>query len=243
MCSLEGKEWARNSWASVKQKSWVDCSPEPRGSSLISSVVYQTRRRRRGRSLKLTICRLENMSQSIPKGKARKMLKDCGRIVDTQAARSMSPAVVKEVINRAFHRFGNSWCYLETGQDNMLVEASPDGQSICGAAYIFWTRWVLLDTCSKQLCMVTSLFETQHISPENQPTPETPEIQPTPVNQPTPVTQHTPASQLFSGSQPPPAYHWENWGRKCWGNPEFLSMYNNSHVQWNVLYPICWFCQ
>ena len=94
-----------------------------------------------GRSINVTVCRLPVISKAIPRGKARKLLKDDGRIVQVKLTRSMTPDMIRAMINRAFPRFSDIWDYVEASSDNSLSTACelPDGQTLCakrGCVYI-----------------------------------------------------------------------------------------------------------
>ena len=95
-----------------------------------------------GKTLRLTVCRLPFFTTSVPKGKARRILKQQERIVDVRVTRAMPASVVKDVVNHAYHHSDNDWEFLETGQDNLLCVAenqSLDGNTICsrrGCVYI-----------------------------------------------------------------------------------------------------------
>ena len=95
-----------------------------------------------GKTHKLTVCRLPSFTTSVPKGKARRILKEQKRIVDVQVTRAMPASVVKEVLNRAYRHLDSDWEFLETGQDNLLNVAenqSLDGNTVCsrrGCMYI-----------------------------------------------------------------------------------------------------------
>lgn len=99
-----------------------------------------------GRCVNLTICRLPRYSTFVPKGKVRNELKKQGRLVDVKLTRSMTATVVRQAINRAYHKFDTNWKYLVTGQDNGLILAenqSPDGNAVCtrrGCIYIYDTE-------------------------------------------------------------------------------------------------------
>lgn len=95
-----------------------------------------------GRTVNVSVCRLQKFTPFIPKGKVRKTLKSQGRIHTIQLTRSMLPSAVKQSITRAFKNFGTGWVYLETGQDNKLTvmeRQSLDGNDVCsrrGCLYI-----------------------------------------------------------------------------------------------------------
>ena len=55
----------------------------------------------KGRSVKVSVCRLTQFTPFIPRGNARNKLKEKGRIVSIQLTRSMSSGSVKQVITRA----------------------------------------------------------------------------------------------------------------------------------------------
>ena len=95
-----------------------------------------------GRCVNVTVCRLPRYSTFIPKGKVRNELKKQRRLVDIKLTRSMTATVVRQAIDRVYHRLDTNWKYLATGQDNALTLAdnqSPDGNVVCtrrGCVYI-----------------------------------------------------------------------------------------------------------
>lgn len=95
-----------------------------------------------GRPVNITVCRLPRFSPFIPRGKVRSNLKEKGRIQTVKLTRHMNPNQAKQMIDAAFFQMSGSWGYLETGQDNQLVEAGeqlPDGNTLCsrrGCLYI-----------------------------------------------------------------------------------------------------------
>lgn len=85
-----------------------------------------------GRAVNVSVCRLRKFTSYIPKGHVRNLLRKDGRILNIQFTRSMTSTVVKECIDRAYNQ--GPWIFLDTGQDNKLVEAenqSPDGNMVC----------------------------------------------------------------------------------------------------------------
>ena len=90
----------------------------------------------------MTVCRLMSCTKAIPRGKARKLLKDNGRIVELKLTRSMTPDMARATINRSFPQLSDEWEYLDSSSDNTLSTASsqlPDGNTLCskrGCIYI-----------------------------------------------------------------------------------------------------------
>ena len=89
-----------------------------------------------------TVCCLPKLTCYIPKGKVRKRLKDQGRILNIQLTKHITAATVRACISRAFRDFPSDWVYLDSGQENKIVETdqqSPDGITVCsrrGSLYI-----------------------------------------------------------------------------------------------------------
>lgn len=92
--------------------------------------------------MNVSVCRLPKVTSYIPKGKVRKRLKDQGRILSIQLTKQMTASTVRACITRAFSNFPSDWVYLDSGQENKLVETDEqllDGNSVCsrrGSLYI-----------------------------------------------------------------------------------------------------------
>ena len=117
-------------------------------------MEFLTKKKKRGstsqgRPTNITVCRLSKLTSYIPEGKVRKRLKDQGRIQNIQLTKLMTASTVRACISRAFRDFQSEWVYLNSGQENVLVETdqqSPNGNTVCsrrGCLYILDKEVVL----------------------------------------------------------------------------------------------------